>query len=108
MNITETMRSIYWLFEKHMPKLEADGGAISGNAARMVAKERAAPFIVTSSVAIEAIRKYNSGQSIKSIAKDFGTNDTTIGNVIRRNRAYKNMPHTEKEIVQFFNKMGRA
>ena len=107
MNISETMASIRWLMEKHLGKYEyaSDIPICSTSVTERKDHVRRAP--VTSAVVLEAIRRYKSGQHIKSIAKDLDSTETTIGNIVHRRKYYSDLPYTKKQIIAYMKNKGR-
>lgn len=102
MNISDTMASVRWMFEKHMKRYE---GQTDVPICLHNGPDRDPPkpaMVITADFAISVLEKHRAGQTAKSIAKELGGNEMTVGNIIRRRRGYKTMPDTNKGIIQWF------
>jgi tRNA(Arg) A34 adenosine deaminase TadA len=108
MNVSDTMNSIRWLFEKHLGKYESSAGLPIGKTTVSERKETVKGATVNSTFTIEALRRHAEGQQIKSIAKDMGSNETTVGNIVRRKKSYSELPYTKKEIIAYFKERNRT
>lgn len=98
MNISETMASIRWLFDKHCK----DDFLPIAPATVEERKERAETTKVTVDLVVEAMKMTAEGRMTKDIARHFGTSPTTISNIINKKNAYRTMPSTEQEIRAWF------
>ena len=99
MNISETMASIRWLFEKHM---KDDTSVPLAPASSFQRKERAPSAIVTTEMILDAIRLHKTGWRITDISKKWETSPATISNIVHRKRGYTTMPSGERAIKQWF------
>jgi chorismate-pyruvate lyase len=108
MNVSDTMASIRWLLEKHLGKYESQGNVPIGKVVSEERKETRRGAEVNSAFVIEALRRYSEGQQIKSIARDLDSNETTVGNIVRRRKSYSNLPHTKKAIIAYFKERNRT
>ena len=103
MNISETMASIRWLFDKHCK----DDFLPIAPATVEERKERAETTKVSVDLAVEAMKMAAEGKMTKDIARHFATSSTTISNIINKKNAYKTMPSTEQEIRAWFKQRKR-
>jgi DNA-binding NarL/FixJ family response regulator len=108
MNVSDTMNSIRWLFEKHLGKYESSSDLPIGRVTVAERKDSVKGATVNSEFTIEALRRYSRGEQIKSIAQALGSNETTVGNVVRRKKSYSNLPHTKKAIIAYFKERNRT
>lgn len=108
MNISETMESIRWLFDKHLGKYESQSDVPLGKISERERKDHVRRAPVTSNFILEAIRRYKDGQPIKFIARDMDSTETTVGNIVHRRKYYSDLPHTKKDIIAYMAKKGRA
>jgi hypothetical protein len=107
MNISETMESIRWLFDKHLGKYEYATDIPIARASLSERKDHVRRPPVTSAFVLEAIKRYKDGHQIKFIARDMGSTETTVGNIVHRRKYYHDLPHTKKEIIAYMKKKGR-
>jgi DNA-binding NarL/FixJ family response regulator len=107
MNVSDTMNSIRWLFEKHLSKYESSDIPI-GKVSVDERKETVKGATVNSTFTIEALRRYKQGEQIKSIAEALGSNETTVSNVVRRKKSYSNLPYTKRAIIAYFKERNRT
>lgn len=103
MNISETMASIRWLFDKHCKDESLPIYPIHVEER----KERSESAKVTVDLAVEAMKMAAEGRMTKDIARHFATSPTTISNIINKKNAYKTMPSTEQEIRAWFKQRKR-
>ena len=106
MNISETMESIRWLMEKHLGKY--DGTPIApisdhplGLTPRVVRPPANTAFV------LEALRRYEQGQSLTQIALEMNSTMTTIGNIVKRRNSYAKLPVKQKDIIAFMKARNR-
>jgi hypothetical protein len=98
MNISDTMASIRWLFEKHMK----DVSVPLAPASSFQRKEQAPSAVITLELILGALKLHKQGWMTTEIAKRWETSPTTISNIIHRKRGYTTMPVGERAIKQWF------
>lgn len=107
MNVSDTMQSIRWLLEKHLGKYESSTDTPICPSSITERRESRKLAKVDSTLAIETLRRYKLGQSIKGIAIDLGSNEMTIGNIIHRRHTYKTLPKSIPLIRKWFKERNR-
>lgn len=105
MNISDTMASIRFLFEKHLGKYDANVSAPIGRAEERRESRKLAQ--INSTLALEVLKRHKAGQQIKSIALELGTNEVSVGHIIHRRVSYKTLPRTKRGIIKWFKERNR-
>ena len=105
MNISETMASIRFLFEKHLGKYDDNTSAPISKAEERRESRKLAR--INSTLELEVLKRNKAGQTIKSIARELGTNEVSVGHIIHRRISYATLPHTKRETIKWFKERNR-
>lgn len=103
MNITDTMTAIRFMMEKHLGKYESrmDSPIAIRAKERKEHKKGKSPGV---EFVLDAIKRHEMGTTIKEIGRQMDSTETTIGNIINRRKAFKEMPFEEQQIRAWFYK----
>lgn len=105
MNISDTMASIRFLFEKHLGKYDAKVSAPISKAEERRESRKLAK--INSTLALEVLKRHKAGHQIKSIARELGTNEVSVGHIVHRRISYATLPHTKRDIIKWFKERNR-
>lgn len=103
--ITETMASIRWLLEKHLGKYDHTMSSAASKATERRESRKLVP--INSTLALEVLKRHKAGQQIKSIARELGTNEVSVGHIVHRRISYATLPHTKRDIIKWFKERNR-
>ena len=101
------MASIRGMMDKHLGKYERISSAPIG-IKPAIKKEYVPPRPpVRSAFILEALSRYEKGESIKEIAIAMGSTPTTVGNIVHRKNSYADLPYSEKDIIVYMQSKNR-
>jgi len=103
MDVSETMKSVRFLFEKHLRKYDSSDKAIPVEAAKDVVKGAK----VELNCIFEILRLHREGLSNNAIARHLSVSAMTVGNIILRRKAYASLPETYPEINKWFKERNK-
>ena len=96
-NVSDTMRSIRWLMEKHVKDVD-----MSATATIRVEKEPKPYGFMTSDIIINVLKLSAEGKRNKDVAKLTNLSPTTVSNIVRKKGSYANRPDDYEAIKAWF------
>jgi hypothetical protein len=96
-NVSDTMRSIRWLMEKHVKDVD-----MSATATVTVEKEPKPYGFMTSDIIINVLKLSAEGKRNKDVAKLTGLSPTTISNIVGKKGSYAKRPDDYDAIKAWF------
>lgn len=101
------MASIRWLFEKHVGKYEKMPAPPISMAALKDERRPQRPPVRLAFV-LEAIRRYEEGETVRDIAIAMDSNYTTVWSIVKRGDRYSDLPQTKEGIIKYMTERNRA
>lgn len=97
-NVSETMKNIRWLLNKHLKNIDFSHAGVEAKKGRDVTFKKPLPL----EKVLEIKAKLDAGGKDKDIAKEMGLSFMAVFNIKHKRLRYKNLPDTEPDIRKWF------